>query len=282
MADAGTRDEAARDQRLVVALVRGLHGLRGAVRVEVLTDKPEQRYRPGAVLYREGSADPLTIASAEAVADGPGWRLRFDEITTREAADTLRNAYLEIGGTPGRGTGTRRGVLARGRRNDRPRRRRRRPRRRPGRLPGRRERGLCRARRAGSARSTCRPCARSSAIFAPRRGEIVVDAEALDLQPPKRRRRPPEAPRRPQGSHADARRKPRPADAARRTTDRMTLEVDVLTLFPSMVAGPLSESIPDGSRNEGSPRSGCTICASSAWVATDRSMTRRMAAAPAW
>ena len=95
MADAGTRDEAARDQRLVVALVRGLHGLRGAVRVEVLTDKPEQRYRRGSVLYREGSADPLTIASSEAVADGPGWRLRFDEISTREGADTLRNAYLE-------------------------------------------------------------------------------------------------------------------------------------------------------------------------------------------
>jgi len=72
VADAGTRDEAGRDQRLVVALVRGVHGLHGAVRVEVLTDKPEQRYRPGSILYREGSDDPLTIASAEAVADGPG------------------------------------------------------------------------------------------------------------------------------------------------------------------------------------------------------------------
>src|SRR6266516_235804 len=86
---------AAKPQRLVVALVRGVHGLRGAVRIEVLTDKPEQRYRPGVVLHREGSDSPLTIASAEPVADGPGWRVRFREVATRDAADTLRGAYLE-------------------------------------------------------------------------------------------------------------------------------------------------------------------------------------------
>jgi 16S rRNA processing protein RimM len=79
----------------VVALVRGIHGLHGAVRVEVLTDRPEARFVPGALLYREGSPVPLTLASAEAVQDGPGWRLRFREITTREAAETLRATYLE-------------------------------------------------------------------------------------------------------------------------------------------------------------------------------------------
>jgi hypothetical protein len=34
-------------------------------------------------------------------------------------------------------------------------------------------------------------------VFAPRRGEIVVDAEALDLQPPKARRLDPDRPRAP-------------------------------------------------------------------------------------
>ena len=34
-------------------------------------------------------------------------------------------------------------------------------------------------------------------IFAPRRGEIVVDAEALDLRPPKQRRTDPDRPRAP-------------------------------------------------------------------------------------
>jgi 16S rRNA processing protein RimM len=79
----------------VVALVRGVHGLRGAVRVEVLTDRPEERFTPGAVLHREGSDAPLTIAAAEAIPDGPGWRLRFDEVADRSAADMLRAAYLE-------------------------------------------------------------------------------------------------------------------------------------------------------------------------------------------
>jgi 16S rRNA processing protein RimM len=79
----------------VVALVRGVHGLQGAVRVEVLTDRPEERFIPGAVLHREGSDAALTIAAAEAIPDGPGWRLRFDEVRDRTAADTLRAAYLE-------------------------------------------------------------------------------------------------------------------------------------------------------------------------------------------
>ena len=43
------------EERLVVALVRGVHGLRGAVRVEILTDRPELRYAPGSVLHREGT-----------------------------------------------------------------------------------------------------------------------------------------------------------------------------------------------------------------------------------
>src|SRR6186713_2096670 len=91
----GHRGERGEDERLVVALVRGVHGLNGAVRAEVLTDRPEDRFVAGRVLYREGDDRPLTIASAEAIADGPGWRLRFVEIATREAADGLRGTYLE-------------------------------------------------------------------------------------------------------------------------------------------------------------------------------------------
>jgi 16S rRNA processing protein RimM len=78
-----------------VALVRGVHGLNGAVRVEVLTDRPEERFVPGAVLYREGRPEPLTVEAATAVADGPGWRLRFRELPDRTAAESLRGAYLE-------------------------------------------------------------------------------------------------------------------------------------------------------------------------------------------
>ena len=40
----------AADERVTVGLVRGFHGLRGAVRVEVLSDDPE-RFAAGSVLF---------------------------------------------------------------------------------------------------------------------------------------------------------------------------------------------------------------------------------------
>ena len=80
------------DERLVVGLVRGVHGLRGMVRVEILSDNPE-RFAAGSVLYREGDQRPLTIASAHR--DGPGLLVRFHEVADRNAADGLRNVYLE-------------------------------------------------------------------------------------------------------------------------------------------------------------------------------------------
>lgn len=80
-------------ERLVVALVRGLHGLNGAVRVEVLTDHPEARFASGGTLYREGDQRPLTLVSA--APDSPGWLLRFAEVADRAAAEGLRGRYLE-------------------------------------------------------------------------------------------------------------------------------------------------------------------------------------------
>jgi 16S rRNA processing protein RimM len=164
--------------------------------VEVLTDRPEARFVPGAVVYREGSADPLTIASAEAVADGPGWRIRFREVASRDAADTLRQAYLEMPvrpeadlargevywheviGVPVRGIDdTELGVVQ----------------------------DIYRVAEnevyivGGGAFGTFDvPAVRAFIrIFAPRRGEIVVDAEALDLRPPRERRTDPDRARAP-------------------------------------------------------------------------------------
>jgi 16S rRNA processing protein RimM len=79
-------------QRFVVGLVRGLHGLQGAVRVEPLSDDPA-RFEPGSRLYLEGSDRALTVEWAQV--NAPGLLVRFREVSTREAADTLRNAYLE-------------------------------------------------------------------------------------------------------------------------------------------------------------------------------------------
>lgn len=86
------------DDRLAVGLVRGVHGLRGAVRVEILSDN-EARFEAGSVLYAEGSNRPLTIVSAHR--DGPGLLVRFREVLDRPTADTLRDRYLEVDPSPG-------------------------------------------------------------------------------------------------------------------------------------------------------------------------------------
>jgi 16S rRNA processing protein RimM len=79
--------------RLVVALVRGFHGVLGAVRLEVLTDRPAERFRPGQRLHREGSDEPLSVVEARPAE--PGWVVRFAEVPDRAAAESLRGAYLE-------------------------------------------------------------------------------------------------------------------------------------------------------------------------------------------
>jgi 16S rRNA processing protein RimM len=80
-------------ERLVVGLVRGLHGLRGAMRVEVLTDDPA-RFAVGAVLHPEGAPDPLTVTWVQE--DGPGLLVRFDEVRDRTSAEAFRERYLEV------------------------------------------------------------------------------------------------------------------------------------------------------------------------------------------
>jgi len=180
---------AATDDRLVVALVRGVHGLRGAVRVEILTDRPEDRYAPGTVLHREGDPAPLTITWSSPIADGPGWRIQFREVHDRSAAEELKGVYLETAAGPDsalpRGAYFWHEVV-----------------------------GVTVTAVDGTVLGTVRDVYRSGGaenyvvdggpygefdvpgvrdfvrIFAPKRGEIVVDVAALDLSPPRRRRAP--------------------------------------------------------------------------------------------
>jgi len=195
--------------RLVVALVRGAHGLRGAVRVEILTDRPEERYAAGSVLHREGSDAPLTVTWSSAVADGPGWRVQFAEVVDRAGAEALVGAYLEIDAGPD-------AVLPRGS------------------YFWHEVVGTPVTSTTGDALGTVRDVYRSGGaevyvvaggpygefdvpgvrdfvrIFAPRRGEIVVDPVALDLTLPTARPsgagdgERPRAPRRRPGSRGKA------------------------------------------------------------------------------
>ncbi|MET1089136.1 MAG: ribosome maturation factor RimM [Arthrobacter sp.] len=81
--------------QLQVARVGKPHGIRGEVTVQVLTDAPEDRFAPGTEFVVEpASAGPLTVSSAR-------WNkdillLGFEEIRTRNEAETLRGAKLFI------------------------------------------------------------------------------------------------------------------------------------------------------------------------------------------
>ena len=92
MARSARRPAPAGQPRLVVGLVRGIHGLRGAVRLEILSDDA-RRFAVRSVLHVEGSAEPLTIAWSQP--DEPGILVRFERVATREQAELLRNRYLE-------------------------------------------------------------------------------------------------------------------------------------------------------------------------------------------
>jgi 16S rRNA processing protein RimM len=86
-------------ERLVVGQIRGFHGLRGTMRVESLTDRADDRFDVGAALFVEGSDRQLTIVESDT--DTVGWRLRFAEIADKTAAEPLLNAYLEAVVAPG-------------------------------------------------------------------------------------------------------------------------------------------------------------------------------------
>lgn len=97
MARTARRSAPAGQPRLVVGLVRGIHGLRGAVRLEILSDDA-RRFAVASVLYVEGSVEPLTVAWSQL--DEPGILVRFIQISTREQAELLRGRYLEAEANP--------------------------------------------------------------------------------------------------------------------------------------------------------------------------------------
>ena len=81
--------------QLQVARIGKPHGIRGEVTVQVLTDAPGDRFVPGTEFVVEpASAGPLTVHSAR-------WNkdillIAFEEIETRNEAETLRGAKLFI------------------------------------------------------------------------------------------------------------------------------------------------------------------------------------------
>lgn len=61
--------------------------------VEVVTDSPESRFRPGSVLYMDNGSS-LTVETFEPTAKSP--LVKFREVRGRDDAELLRNVHLYI------------------------------------------------------------------------------------------------------------------------------------------------------------------------------------------
>ncbi|WP_410623327.1 ribosome maturation factor RimM [Amycolatopsis sp. cmx-8-4] len=82
---------------VVAGRIAKAHGIRGELAVDVRTDSPEERFKVGAAVttkLRDGSKRELTIAAAR---EHSGRLLvRFEEVLTRDVAETLRGALLLV------------------------------------------------------------------------------------------------------------------------------------------------------------------------------------------
>ncbi|MDV6012808.1 ribosome maturation factor RimM [Haloechinothrix sp. LS1_15] len=106
---------------VVVGRVAKAHGVRGELAVDVRTDAPDERFADGAVLavrrtdsarvrpshgrddtHRTdhsgsvGDDGPRTLTVAQARPHGQRLLIRFEEVTSREAADRLRGCLLVV------------------------------------------------------------------------------------------------------------------------------------------------------------------------------------------
>ncbi|WP_158888964.1 ribosome maturation factor RimM [Amycolatopsis anabasis] len=81
--------------QVVVGRIAKAHGVRGELAVDVRTDSPERRFAVGtslSVRLRDGAMRELTVAAAR---EHSGRLLvRFEQVLTREVAETLRGALL--------------------------------------------------------------------------------------------------------------------------------------------------------------------------------------------
>ncbi len=83
---------------LAVGQIVGPHGIRGEVKVEVLTDFPE-RYQPGTKLYMGKSTDDAAAIPVQIAASRPHQDrvlVKLASVPDRNAAELLRGLYLLI------------------------------------------------------------------------------------------------------------------------------------------------------------------------------------------
>ena len=82
---------------LAVGRIARPHGVQGELVVEVRTDEPAERFAVGSTLdvqLRSGERSTLTVAAARPI--GARLLVRFESITGRDAAESLRGALLTV------------------------------------------------------------------------------------------------------------------------------------------------------------------------------------------
>jgi len=88
---------------LVVAQILGAHGIKGELKVRVITDFPKRRFKRGAQVIISGK--PYTVAAIRA--QPPNALLRVEELTDRTEAEKLNGLDVEVprdaAGPPPRG-----------------------------------------------------------------------------------------------------------------------------------------------------------------------------------
>jgi 16S rRNA processing protein RimM len=91
----------AADDFAIVGRVRKVHGLRGDLIIESLTDEPDAIFAPGRRVFAGTASGEIARARreltiAESRPQGEGWRVHFAEIPDRTAAELWRDRYLLV------------------------------------------------------------------------------------------------------------------------------------------------------------------------------------------
>jgi 16S rRNA processing protein RimM len=81
--------------RILVGYVRRAHGIKGAVIVRPLSDEPDQRWIPGAVVTSDAEP-PVDYTVVSANAHPAGVLVRFEGVDDRNTAESLKGTSFTI------------------------------------------------------------------------------------------------------------------------------------------------------------------------------------------